>query len=191
MVNLAMTIADFPQTVALKLSSEAHDLLVQFSGELEPRLGPGGDLAELADWAGKLAGAIMRFAGLLHIASNQPGTPEFDAPISLDTVQRAIQLGEHFSAHARRAFGEMAVDEATSDARAVLDAIRRIGRPEVSRRELHRALQSRFKAADLESPLRLLQEHGYLRLHPAEPGPSGRGRPCAPRYQIHPEVLTK
>jgi len=48
------------------LSDEAEALSEQFYNALEPRLGKDGDLEHMADWAGKLHGAVLRIAGLLH-----------------------------------------------------------------------------------------------------------------------------
>jgi len=48
---------------------EAGELLLAFERDLEPRLAASsGDLAHLAGWAAKLAGATCRLAGLLHLA---------------------------------------------------------------------------------------------------------------------------
>ena len=47
------------------------ELLLGFERDLEPRLAAGsGDLAHLAGWAAKLAGATCRLAGLLHLAAH-------------------------------------------------------------------------------------------------------------------------
>ena len=55
----------------LALDHEAGELLLGFERDLEPRLAAGsGDLAHLAGWAAKLAGATCRLAGLLHLASH-------------------------------------------------------------------------------------------------------------------------
>jgi replicative DNA helicase len=54
----------------LTLDPQAGDLLLGFERDLEPRLAAGGgDLAQLAGWAAKLAGATCRVAALLHLAS--------------------------------------------------------------------------------------------------------------------------
>jgi hypothetical protein len=55
----------------LTLDQAASELLLAFERDLEPRLAAGsGDLAHLAGWAAKLAGATCRLAGLLHLASH-------------------------------------------------------------------------------------------------------------------------
>jgi replicative DNA helicase len=55
----------------LVLDQETAQLLLAFECDLEPRLAAGsGDLAHLAGWAAKLAGATCRLAGLLHLAEH-------------------------------------------------------------------------------------------------------------------------
>jgi hypothetical protein len=55
----------------LALDREAAELLLGFERDLEPRLAAGsGDLAHLAGWAAKLAGATCRLAALLHLAEH-------------------------------------------------------------------------------------------------------------------------
>ena len=62
----------------LDLGPEAAALFLSFEAELEPRLGEFGDLAPVADWAGKLAGAVARLAGLLHIAAHSARRPPWE-----------------------------------------------------------------------------------------------------------------
>ena len=52
--------------VHLELSNGARAEWTAFAGRLEPRLGPGGDLGHMTDWAGKAPGAAARIAGLMH-----------------------------------------------------------------------------------------------------------------------------
>ncbi len=54
----------------LNLDSRALHQLHLFMREIEPELGAGGQLAGLKDWAGKLAGAVVRLAGVLHIVAH-------------------------------------------------------------------------------------------------------------------------
>src|SRR5207248_670124 len=81
---------------------EARKLLSGYQEEIEPRLrASGGDLADLRDWASKLAGAAVRLAGLLHLAAHL--RDGYQRPIEADTMERAIQLGRYFTEHARAA----------------------------------------------------------------------------------------
>jgi replicative DNA helicase len=171
----------------LVLDQEAAELLLAFERDLEPRLAAGsGDLAHLAGWAAKLAGATCRLAALLHVASHlRHGWAQ---PISPDILAGAIRLAGYLVEHARAVFDLMGADPRTDDARWLLDWITRTDQGQFSRRDAHAAAsRGRFrKAADLEPALTLLEEHGWLRRVDADPpGPRG-GRPASPRFLVNP-----
>jgi hypothetical protein len=173
----------------LTLDRDAAELLLGFERDLEPRLAAGsGDLAHLAGWAAKLAGATCRLAALLHLAEQLRGG--WAQPISANTFTGAIRLADYLIEHARAVFDLMGTDPSIDDARWILDWIDRTNRLQFSRRDAHRAApRDRFpKATDLEPPLRLLEEHGYLRRVDPEPSqdPRGRGRPASPRFLVNP-----
>ncbi|HZD71579.1 MAG TPA: YfjI family protein [Actinomycetes bacterium] len=173
----------------LTLEPAAGELLLDFERRLEPRLAPAaGDLAHLADWAAKLNGAACRIAGLLHLAAHfRDG---WARPISADTLGGALRLAGYLVEHALAVFDLMGADPRTDDARWLLDWIARTGRQQFTRRDAHQAApRGRFrKAADLDPPLALLEEHGYIRRADPEPprDPRGRGRPPSPRYLVNP-----
>jgi hypothetical protein len=173
----------------LALDREAAELLFGFERDLEPRLATDrGDLAHLAGWAAKLAGATCRLAALLHLAEHlRDGWAQ---PISADTFTAAIRLADYLIEHARAVFDLMGADQRLDDARWLLDWITRTNRFQFSRRDAHRAApRGRFATAtDLEPALRLLEEHGYLRRVDPEPSqdPRSRGRPASPRFLVNP-----
>jgi hypothetical protein len=170
------------------LDRSAAELLLAFERDLEPRLAAGsGDLAHLAGWAAKLAGATCRLAGLLHLASHLRDS--WAQPISAATFAGAIRLADYLIEHARAVFDLMGADPRIDDTRLLLDWINRTNRTQFSRRDAHQAARGRFpKATDLEPALRLLEEHGYLRRVDPEPprDPHGRGRPASPRFLVNP-----
>jgi replicative DNA helicase len=173
----------------LALDKQASELLLGFERDLEPRLAAGrGDLAHLAGWAAKLAGATCRLAALLHLAGHL--RDGWNRPISASTLASAIQLADYLIEHARAVFDLMGADPRVDDARWLLDWIHRTNRTQFSRRDAHVAApRGRFpKASDLEPALRLLEEHGYLRRVDPEPSrdPRGRGRPASPRFLVNP-----
>lgn len=185
---LALSLADWTDPAVLMLTPEARKLLAEYQEEIEPRLRAiGGDLAELRDWASKLAGATGRIAGLLHLAADLD--KGWGNPVEADTMAAAIDLGRYFTAHARAAFARMGTDPLVDDALAVLAWIERSHPERFTRRDAHVSLsRARFpKVGDLEPALALLSDHGYIR---REPGPerSGRGRPPSPGYRVHPDL---
>ena len=155
----------------LTLAGAAGDALTIFREELEPRLGPDGDLAGMTAWASKLPGAVVRIAALLHVAETiLPGTASAPGsaimmPITSDVMWRAITIGEYFIPHARRFF-DLASQSDSAPVRRVLDAALALG-PACSRRDLYRKVANRTLFRDvrgLDTPLRILEERGYLRV---------------------------
>ena len=188
---LALSLAERTAPAIVTLTPEARELLSGYQEEIEPRLRACiGDLADLRDWASKLAGATVRLAALLHLATHL--RDGYQQPVSADTMERAVQLGRYFTEHARAAFRQMGMDPVIGDAQMILAWIKRNQVAEVSKRDLFNGVRnSRFqKAADLDECLAVLIEHGYLRL--VEPSSTTKrgGRPSSPRYAAHPEVLS-
>ena len=175
------------ETTVIQLSPGAAQLIEAFEKQLEPRLGMGGDLSAVADWAGKLSGAVARIAALLHIIEG--GSYRDGAEVAADTMERAVSLGHYFIDHARRAFDLMDADPLVAKGRAVLDYLRRKNIAEFKRSELHNGMQGSFKRArDLEPVLSLLFEQGWIRPLPQEaPGEKG-GRPPSPKFQVNPSL---
>ncbi|MQA14674.1 MAG: DUF3987 domain-containing protein [Pseudonocardiaceae bacterium] len=186
---LALTLADHDPAAPLVLSEEADQLMLALEAELEPRLADGAELGHLADWASKLNGAIARLAGLLHLAGGL--RTGYTGPIPAATVEDAARIGHYYLAHALAVFDLMDNDPTVEGARIILDWIIRTRRDRFTRRELLASLpRTRFaKGADLDPPLQLLEEHGYLRRAPAPPATGRRGRPTVPPYDVNPHVL--
>jgi replicative DNA helicase len=171
----------------LTLDQAAGELLLSFERELEPRLAASsGDLAHLAGWAAKLAGASCRLAGLLHLAGHL--RDGWARPISADTFAGALRLADYLVDHARAVFDLMGADARVDDARWLLEWITRTDQAQFTRRDAHHAApKGRFpKATDLDPALALLEEHGWLRRVDADaPRPKG-GRPPSPRFLVNP-----
>jgi hypothetical protein len=114
------------EPVVLQLGYEAAAAMLAFEAELEPLLAPGsGDLAYIADWASKLAGAVARIAGLLHLADQLHRG--WGHPIELGIMQDALTLGRYLADHALIAFEQMGADASLDDARYLLEWIERTG----------------------------------------------------------------
>jgi replicative DNA helicase len=153
-------------------------------------LGPDGDFGHIADWASKLIGATARIAGLLHLAANLHDG--WGKPITAETMAAAVRAAGYFTAHALAAFDGMGVEPAVEDARAVLAWLERTRPERFTRREAHMGLsRSRFpKVGDLDGPLDLLEQHGYIR-HLPDAEREGPGRRPSPAYEVHPDLATE
>lgn len=170
----------------LSFSPAAYQRWVQFSEWLEPSLGEYASYGSMSDWAGKLSGAIVRIAGLLHMAEQ---FMTYKEPISVETLERAIAIGEYLLVHAKAAYIEMAADPRIADARYIWGWIEKyISEPTVTKRDIYQGVKGRFKTVDLlNDPLALLAERGYIKLLPMEDH-DGPGRKPSPRYAINPET---
>jgi hypothetical protein len=188
MKTLVLSLTEWRDPCVLTFSPEANELLLAFERELEPRLAPGGDLGALADWGSKLAGAVVRIAGLVHLAENlKTGYRE---PITAETFAAARAIGEYFLAHAIAAHGLMGSGTALGGARVLLGWLMKTCVPKFSKRDAHRAHQARFaRATDLDSALELLETHGWIRRQPDLPGSPLGGRPPSAVYDVHPDVI--
>jgi hypothetical protein len=184
---LALSLADLDQPRTIPLSPEADKRILALEWDVEPQLAPGGALEHIVDWGSKYVGAIVRIAGLLHLAEHL--RDGWGQPIDADTIDRAASIGAYFAEHALTAFDDMGADPTITDARTVLAWIERTGAQRFTKRDLFTAVrQSRFrKAADLDPALNLLTAHGYLIAEPA-PERTGRGRPPSPAWLVHPDT---
>jgi replicative DNA helicase len=176
------------EPVHLTLGGKASLLLDQVAEATETELREGGKLAGYTDWGGKAVGAMMRIAGLLHVAEH--GTAGFQRPISAETMTSARDLISYYTEHSLAVFETMTTDDVAERAGSVLTNLTNNATTRFTARDLFRSLsRSRFpKMTDLEAALTLLEQHGYLRrLQSAPAGPRG-GRPGATVYEAHPDL---
>ncbi len=190
--------------IVVRFDEAARRSLEDLARELEGRLGAGGDLAALSDWANKLVGGVARLAGLLHLAAFAAGPSgarlsrgnsgdfgnsgkDIQTQISSDllgtvcneTACSSITIGRYLLDHAQAAFALIGADPEISHAQRILGWLERTGVTRFSKRDAWQATRGYFKrAAEFEAPLRLLCEHGYLREETQDRSGPGR-RPGA------------
>lgn len=174
------------------LTPEADKLLEAFSGEVENKLK--NEFSDMPDWAGKLAGAVLRISGLLCRATNAKCADFLDIPestwVSKEAMAGAIAIGRYFTEHARAAYTLMGADALVKQSQYALDAILKTGLLEFNRRDLMRLCRS-FKTADAaQVVLNHLTDLGYLALKDGEQVPI-KGRPSNPIYLVNPWLYQK
>ena len=178
-----------PAEHVIPLTEGAYSRWVEFSEWVEPQLGDFGALAHVSDWGGKLPGAVVRIAGLLHMADLVGQRDPWLVPLPSSTMDRAISIGQYLIPHARCAFAEMGTDPAIADARHVQRWIRRRGVDSFSQRDCFEGTKGRFVTVDALIPaLQLLEKHHHIRVRPTVERP-GRGRPPSPIYDVNPQVF--
>jgi replicative DNA helicase len=187
-LTLSLSDLDAPRT--LMFTPDATRAVTGLLGAVEPRFRPGGDLAHMTDWGGKLTGATIRIAGLLHLAEHYRNG--WDRPITLDTLRAAEQIGEYYTHHAKAAYDTIGGDPATAAARAILQWLTTTRPAQVTARDLMRGMPQRFrKAADLAAPLQILESRGWIRARPAPRSSPGGGRPGSPSWDVHPAIVSQ
>lgn len=174
------------QAYVIDLTAAAAASIAGFAAILEPSLAEYGQFGFMADWAGKLTGAVVRIAGLLHIADCVTDrTDPWDTPIEVETVERARTIGSYLLRHAMAAMQAMGEDEAIGNAKYVLGLIRRKDWATFTARDVQRAAQTRFRNADaVRPPLDCLADRGYIRQRLRLDAP--KGRPPSPEYDVNP-----
>lgn len=182
-----------PNVLTLKLDPAAMYELRDFRGWLEPKLSEHGELGWLSDWAGKLPGAVLRIAALLHAGDSGSVEVAAISPIGLEVMQRAISVGQFLISHAKAAFVAMDADPETADARKVLGWVQSRGRESFSQAEAAEGLKGWLpQASAVLSPLRMLEARGYIRRLATPLREPGRpGRPPSPVFEVNPLTLAE
>jgi replicative DNA helicase len=176
----------------LFLSFEANEILKDFERELEPKLAEDGDLGVIADWAGKLCGAVVRISAVLWLAENFDRLNPWPKDISGDAMAQAIKIGRYLIEHARAAFAEMGADPQVENARRLLRWIEHDRVKVFTRRDAHQAHRARFKTVDEIDPvLDLLESHGYIRPQTQMDQEMRRGRKPSQSYEVNPHIFVE
>lgn len=171
----------------LRMGRDSLRALLAFMEGLEPRLAEGADLHPMADWASKLTGKLVRIGAVFHLAQCESIEDACEHELGLRDLDAALSLAPYLIDHARAAFAEMDADPLGRDAKALLRVIRAKCWQAFSKRDAHHAMRGTLKlAAELDRPLALLVEYGYIRRSdPPEPSSRG-GRPPSPTFEVHP-----
>lgn len=154
----------------IRLSPEADNVRKSYQAYIEKKLGDEWEF--MRDWGGKLTGAVVRIAALIHAAECM-GEPA-ETPVSAETMAGATRLGEFFSAHAEAAYQLMGADETTTDAKYLWRKIEGTGQEKISKRDLFNLCKGKFKRmAEMEPAFQVLVDMGYIREETVSTG----GRP--------------
>lgn len=149
------------------LSPDANAIRKEYQAYIEKKLG--GEWEHMRDWGGKLVGAMVRIAALLHLSSFPA-----DVPISAETMEAATGIAEFLGAHAEAAYQVMGADEGIEDAKYLWRRIKGTGQAIISKRDLFNQCKGKFKRVDqMEPALQTLIDMGYIRVEDVSTG----GRP--------------
>ncbi|MER0476976.1 YfjI family protein [Streptomyces sp. Edi2] len=201
--NLVRHVWDTDEVGVMRLTDQARKVFADFYDAFGKRRQPGGDLHEIAEWAGKLRGQVIRLAACLTL---------FEDPDTLligeERIRAAIALVPYLVAHAKSVYDLMGPDGdgRLKPARDLLDWARSRpapGQADVKKyqsardepfraREAWQALKGRRWAEtmdDMNQAIQTLEDLGWLAYLPDPQRPEGtRGRKPSPRFDVHPWV---
>lgn len=122
----------------LHLSDQAEQLRATFYAQIEPRLGPAGDLHHARIWATRVRQSATRIAAILHIADLAHARPDgIEEPISESAMERAIEIARSLLADGRQVWS---VETGEADIEvAVMEQVRRL-RGDFTARDVYRPL---------------------------------------------------
>lgn len=176
-----------PNPKPLFLDNAANICFRNFRQDIENALAPGGELEYASDWGGKLPGAVIRIAAILH-GFKHPQEPA-NHLIDEATMISAILVGSYLKNHALAVLDLMGADPALDDARHVLEWIKRSSAGQFSQRDAHQALKGRFKRVhELTPALAVLEERHFIKQIKTSDH-SGPGRKPSPGYFVNPACL--
>ena len=168
----------------LTLSPEALKAWEEFSQGVENKQGKYGEYESIQDWTGKLPGASLRIAGNCHVAEHKDQT----LVISLETMERALDLCGLLIPHAQSAFGMMGADPAVDDAEVILKWIISEGKESFTRGDCHKSHRGRFRKLNrLVKALDILHEWNVIS-GPEIMKSKTAGRPPI-IYHVNPSIL--
>jgi len=172
----------------LKFDAAAYAEWKEFSKYVEVELRDGGKFEHIRDWAGKLAGAAARIAGLFHCALYARDNPAAYR-INKDTTVRAITLAAILSEHALVAFNLIGADSNIEKAKKVLSWIKRKQITKFTARDCFNDLRGSFgKMVELQQSLDILVERFYIYLETITHSEKMAGRPRSQIYYVNEKI---
>lgn len=166
----------------LRLTPDAQARFQAWEATVETMLADGGMLESVRDWGGKLCGATLRLAAVIHCMKHGPV-----GDIGVEAVEDAITIAQYLCPHACWVLGGMNSRQ-DDDARYVLNWIVRNSRSEFAKREVQQHGKRRFpKADDIDPALEELTRRGYVRRKATTT--TRPGRPPSPAFEVNPAVF--
>ncbi|MFC5713833.1 YfjI family protein [Thalassorhabdus alkalitolerans] len=132
--------------------------------EIEEMLREGGVLQDMKEWGSKLAGQIIRIAGLFHVANHiKDDLNNIPTKINLITLRNAKKLMSYLVEHARVAYGLMGMDQGLEDAKYLLNHFLKTEQETYTKREAFQGTKGTFKnVARFEAAVTELVERNYV-----------------------------
>ncbi len=149
-----------PWRGTVTLSPEAQEIRLEMQDHIERKLS--GPWANMRDWGGKLIGAMVRIAAILHTCTVS-GDPT-RTPISVATMSCAALFALYLGKEAEKVYDAEETSALEQDARYIAELLDREGWIYGLRRELYRRCSGRFPTTrEFGAALGELEDRGYIR----------------------------
>jgi len=147
----------------LIIKGDALEIWAAYADEVEKAQVEGGELYGIRDWASKLAGAVARIAGGLHLIQGHDGAPWMN-PISTETIAAAWAIGFYLKEHALLAFDLMDANTEISFARSIWKWIKKNEKTIFTLGDYYRHNRTKAnKPEDLLTYFHLLVSRNFIR----------------------------
>lgn len=174
----------------ITLTPEARVLEADFTREVEAKLV--GDLADIAEWSGRISGNALRIAGLLCRASTTR-YPDIILPkplvVDKQTMENAITLTRYFLNHAKSVFDVMPENSLYNKAHRILKMLKEKDVKEFTRRDAMRNCHIFKTVEEIQPVLNYLDELGYISVVEAK-ATCIKGKQPMARYIVNPWVAS-
>lgn len=177
----------------VRLDADATALFNDFEAKVESQLGRAGSLGARADWGGKLCGAVARIGLVLYGLRCSLGGPSSAACassahlIDASIMRAALAWAPYLIDEERIVAGVVGCDPETAVADRALTWLMQSRLLTFTRRDCYMACRSAHvqQVEDIDAPLELLEELGYIRKQLAPAPRPGGGRPPSPTYLVN------
>jgi putative DNA primase/helicase len=158
LLNIPVSVNEFGEEVPQKLtlSDEARALWLAFSAQIETRMRPEGDLRGMSDWGGKIAGQMLRVAGLFRLSVDPERTT-----IDTDSMGRAVDLGDLLITHAMPVY-DIIRGGGDSDAMELLRWVGEMGQLQFTERDGERRFRAWKQEGRMETALAELERRSII-----------------------------
>ncbi|MGV8906385.1 MAG: YfjI family protein [Acetobacterium sp.] len=158
LLDIPFSSEGIPKTITL--NKEAYSMLKSYFECIEVELID--SLEDMRDFGGKLVGAALRIAGVLHAMDYEKLIN--DEPVDRKTMVDAITIAGYFLDHSKAAYQLMGVDEDAQQLKFVLKKLEQKPQEEYKKHDIYKMCRNaRIEVvSDIEPTLITLIDYGYL-----------------------------
>lgn len=167
----------------ITLTHPAKSLWNEFREDIEKEMRPDGQLYICRGWGAKLAGYTLRLAGLLHVAQHANAS---NLVIEEGAMKNAIKLAHLLREHTVAAYGLMALDQDTQDAKELFEWLKTRHVKMLTKSDISHELRNRKmgKKDRLDKAIEVLTARNIL----SDPHEDSSTRKPTTCYFINPDI---